>query len=234
MRTLVLLCFYVVIAVLAIPVIIFCWILQWVEPLFCVGRMGIHLGRIVLGVRIEVEGREHIDEGRTYVYMPNHESFLDGPLMFIVIPQFIRVIIKKELFRIPILAQGFKVGGFIPVDRKGQSGGKKAVEKAVHLIKTKKHSFMVFPEGTRTLDGNLQRFRRGGFYLALHSGVPIVPISINNAFELMPKHSFFTKRGTIRVKIHDPVPMDGYSEANLDELMDRVRNTVLSGLEDSA
>jgi 1-acyl-sn-glycerol-3-phosphate acyltransferase len=234
MRTLAVLFLYVIIAILAIPVIFVCWVFDWLEPLAFVGRTGVRLGRIVLGLRIEITGLEKIGDDRTYVFMPNHESFLDGPMMFIVLPQFIRVIIKKELFRIPILAQGFKVAGFIPVDRKGQSGGKKAVEKAVHLIKTKKYSFMVFPEGTRTLDGKLQRFRRGGFYLALHSGVPIVPISINNAFELMPKHSFFTKRGTIGVKIHDPVPMDGYSEANLGKLMERVRNAVLSGLEDSA
>ena len=108
------------------------------------------------------------------------------------------------------------------------------MEKAVRLIQNKQHSFLVFPEGTRSLDGKLQRFRRGGFFLALHSGVPIVPISINNAFELMPKHAFFTKRGTISVLIHDPIPMDGYSEANLDELIERVRNSVLSGLEESA
>jgi 1-acyl-sn-glycerol-3-phosphate acyltransferase len=167
------------------------------------------------------------------VFMPNHESFLDGPLMFVITPQFMRVIQKKEIFRIPILAQGMKVAEFIPVDRKGQRGGREAIEKAVRLIQRKKHSFLIFPEGTRTLDGKLQRFRRGGFYLALQSQVPIVPVSINGSFELMPKGSFFTKRGTISVELHDPVPMEGYSEANLDVLRDRIYNTVLSGLEDS-
>jgi len=232
MRTLLLLLLYVIIAILIIPLILLCAIFKWVYPLYFVGRTAIHLGRMILGVHIETVGLDKIENSRTYVFMPNHESFLDGPLMFIVTPKFMRVIQKKEIFRVPILAQGMKVAEFIPVDRKGQSGGREAIEEAVRLIQEKKHSFLVFPEGTRSLDGKLKRFRRGGFFLALHSQVPIVPVSINGSFELMPKGSFFTKRGTIRVKLHDPVPMTGYSKDNLDELVDRVRNTVLSGLEE--
>ena len=231
MRTLLVLFLYVIIAVLVIPLILVCATFKWVYPLYFVGRTSINLGRLILSVRIEVVGLEKIGKQETYVFMPNHESFLDGPLMFVVTPQFMRVIQKKEIFRVPILAQGMKVAEFIPVDRKGRRGGREAIERAVRLIQSKKHSFLVFPEGTRTLDGKLQRFRRGGFFLALHSQVPIVPVSINGSFELMPKGSFFTKRGTIRVTLHDPVPMTGYSEGNLDELMDRVRNTVISGLE---
>ncbi len=234
MRTLLLLLLYVIIAVLAIPLIIVCAIFKWVYPLYFVGRTGVHLGRLILGVRIEAVGLEKIESQKTYVFMPNHESFLDGPMMFIITPQFMRVILKKEIFRVPILTQGMKVAEFIPVDRKGQKGGREAIKRAVRLIQDKKHSFLIFPEGTRTRNGKLQRFRRGGFYLALQSQVPIVPVSINGSFELMPKGSFFTKKGTIRVKLHAPVPMEGFSEANLDALMDRIYNTVLSGLEDHA
>jgi len=233
MRTLLLLFMYVIIAILVIPLIFVCAIFKWVHPLYIVGRFGINLGRLILGVRIEVAGLEKIEIFKTYVFMPNHESFLDGPMMFVITPQFMRVIVKKEIFRIPILTQAMKVAEFIPVDRKGRSGGRKAIEKAVQLIHDKKHSFLIFPEGTRTLDGKLQRFRRGGFYLALQSQVPIVPVSINGSFELMSKGSFLTKRGTIRVKLHAPVPVEGYSGANLDVLRDRIYSTVLSGLEDS-
>ncbi len=233
MRTFLLLFLYVIIALLAIPLIFVCALFKWVRPLVFVGRTGVHLGKLILGVRVEVTGLDKIEKHKTYVFMPNHESFVDGPMMFVIIPQFMRVILKKEIFRVPILAQGMKVAEFIPVDRKGRSGGKEAIERAVRLIQTKKHSFLIFPEGTRSLDGKLQRFRRGGCYLAIKSQVPIVPVSINGSFELMPKGSFFTKKGTIRVQLHEPVPMEGYSEKTLDVLKDRVYNMVLSGLEDN-
>ena len=170
MRTFVLLFLYAIIVVLAIPVLLICGIFRWLPPIVFVGRSGVRLGKAVLGVRIEVRGFEHVDFDRTYVYMPNHISFLDGPMMFIVLPCFVRVIAKQELFRVPFLAQAMRVAEFIPVDRKGQEGGKKAIQRAVRLIREKGHPFLIFPEGTRSLDGRLQRFRRGGFYLALETG----------------------------------------------------------------
>ena len=233
MRTFILLFLYVVIVVLSIPVLLICGLFRWLPPIVFVGRSGVRLGRVVLGVRLEVSGREHVDFDKTYVYMPNHLSFLDGPMMFIVLPCFMRVIAKQELFRIPILAQAMRVAEFIPVDRKGQEGGKKAIQRAVRLIREKGHPFLIFPEGTRSLDGRLQRFRRGGFYLALETGTPIVPVSIIGSYELMPKKAFFTKRGTIKVKIHPPVSVDGYDEETMPRLIETVREAVAAGVRDT-
>jgi 1-acyl-sn-glycerol-3-phosphate acyltransferase len=199
-----------------------------------VGRTGVRLGRIVLGVKLVVSGQENVDFDQTYIYMPNHLSLIDGPMMFIVLPCFMRVIVKKELFRIPFLAQAMRAAEFIPVDRKGQQGGRRAIQRAAGLIREKGHSFLIFPEGTRSLDGELQRFRRGGFYLALETGVPIVPISIIGSYELMPKRAFFTKRGTILVKIHPPVSVEGYDVSTMPRLIEKVRESVAAGIRDTA
>lgn len=229
MRTLLLLFLYILIAILSIPVLILCAIFRWLGPVVFIGRTGVRLGTLVLGIRLEITGLDNVDPAKTYIFMPNHLSMIDGPLMFIIIPQFMCVILKKEIFKVPILAQAMKLAGFIPVDRKGQRGGQKAIEKAVLVIKEKNLSFLIFPEGTRSLDGNLQRFRRGGFYLALHSQTPIVPITIRGSYELMPKGSFFAKKGNMSVHVHPPVAVSGYDEDSMSHLIENVRNIVAAG-----
>jgi len=116
------------------------------------------------------------------------------------------------------------------VDRKGESGGKRSIEKAARLMREKGYSFMVFPEGTRSRDGKLQKFRRGGFFLALQAGAPIVPVTIRGSYELMPKGQFQAKRGMIRVEFHPPVPVEGCTPEGMQDLIDRVRDSVQSGL----
>ncbi len=230
MRTFVL---YVIIAILAIPVLLICGIFRWLPPIVFVGRSGVRLGRAVLGVKLEVSGQENVDFSQTCVYMPNHLSLVDGPMMFIVLPCFMRVIAKQEIFRVPFLGQAMRVAEFIPVDRKGREGGKKAIQRAVQLMLEKGHPFMVFPEGTRSLDGQLQRFRRGGFYLALETGAPIVPISIIGSYELMPKGAFFTRKGTIKIKIHPPVSVEGHDVSTMPYLIETVREIVAAGIRDT-
>ncbi len=230
MRTFILLFLYVLIGILSIPVMLACALFGWLAPMVFIGRSGVRLGKLVLGLKIEVTGREGIDPATTYIFMPNHISLLDGPLMFIVIPQFVRVIVKQELFRIPVLAQAMRIAEFIPVDRKGREGGKQAILRSIRLIQEKGHSFLIFPEGTRSRSGRLQNFRRGGFYLALETGSPIVPVSIIGSFELMPKGAFFTRRGTIRVVMHDPIFVEGMDKESMPDLIDATRAKVLEGI----
>jgi 1-acyl-sn-glycerol-3-phosphate acyltransferase len=93
-------------------------------------------------------------------------------------------------------------------------------------MKEKGYSFLIFPEGTRSLDGRLGRFRKGGFFLAVGAGVPIVPVTIRGTFELMPKGRFGAKRGTVRVEFHDPISVEGYSVGNMDALVEKVRDAI--------
>ncbi len=231
MRTLILLLIYIIIILLLIPVLLFCMLIRAPRPILVVGKWAMKLGKAVLGINLEVSGLETIDKKSSYVFMANHLSFLDGPLLYMLIPQPVRVILKKEVFRIPIVGLGMSHVDFIPVDRKRITGGKRSIEKASRLMRERGFSFLIFPEGTRSRDGNLQPFKRGGFFLALASQAPILPISIKGSFELMPKGSFFVKRGKIKVVFNAPVPVLGFNRDNLHQLIERVRGIIQTKLD---
>jgi len=232
MRTIVLCIVYGIITILFIPVIILCFLIRWPHPIILIGKGAIRLGQKILGMRLEVSGLERIEKKTSYVFMCNHLSAVDGPLLFMLIPQSIRVILKKEAFRIPVIGLAMRLVGFIPVDRKGLRGGKKSIDRATRTIEEKGYSFLIFPEGTRSRDGKLQLFKRGGFFLALNSQVPVAPVSIQGTFELMPRKSFFIKKGNVRVAFHPVVPVQEFNRDTLPRLMDRVRDAVKSGLDD--
>jgi 1-acyl-sn-glycerol-3-phosphate acyltransferase len=220
--------FYVVLVILITPFILFCMLAGLRDPLISVGQWAMRVSRRVLGIEVEVSGLDRIDPRTAYIFMPNHLSFIDGPLVMTLIPGAARVILKQSVLRIPVVGMGMRFVGFVPVDRKGTEGGKKSVARAAALMRERGYSFLVFPEGTRSRDGRPLPFRRGGFFLALESGAPIVPVTIRGTFELMPKGQWFARRGTVGVAFHDPVPVTGFTAETMAGLMDRVRETVLS------
>jgi len=232
MRTIVVLVLYVILALLLIPVLLVCYLGKWTKPIMAPSKWALHFGKWILGVDLKVYGLEGIDKKASYIFMANHLSFLDGPLLFMIIPQYVRVILKKEVFKIPIVGQGMRHVGFIPVDRKKLKGGKKSIDKASQIVKEKGFSFLIFPEGTRSRTGSLQPFKRGGFFLAFDSQAPIVPVTINGTYELMPRGSFFVKRGKIKVDFHKPLPVGRYDQDKLPSLVERVRGVIQSGLEE--
>ncbi len=164
--------------------------------------------------------------------MSNHVSIIDGPLLFMLNPQSLRVIIKKEAFRIPIISQAMRQIGFIPVDRKRLKGGKESIDRASRMIREKGFSFLIFPEGTRSRDGEVQPFKRGGVLLALNSQADIIPVTIKGTYEMMPKGSFFIKKGTVRVICHQPVSVEGFNLQNRSLLVDKVRDFIKAGLDE--
>jgi len=228
MRTIILLIIYIVTCILIIPLLLICPLFKWPGPMIFVGRCSLRFGCFGRGIEVEVSGLENFAKNKSYIFMANHQSMLDV-VVIALIPQFVHVIAKKEMFKVPVIGQGMKIVEYVSVDRKGKKGGRKSIAKAVSLIKEKKYSFLIFPEGTRSLNGKLQQFRRGGFYLALNSGVPIVPITITGSFELMPKYNFFIKKGKLTVDFHKPVAVQGYNESSLFELMAKVRAAISSG-----
>lgn len=230
MRTFILLVAYIFLTIVLIPLLLICYLVQIRQPILLMGKWAMRLGQFILGFHLEVTGVEHIDNKTSYVFMANHLSFIDGPLLFMLIPQPARVLLKKEVFRIPIIGLGMRHIGFIPVDRKRLKGGKKSIDKASRLMKERGYSFLIFPEGTRSHDGNLQSFKRGGFFLALESQAPILPIAIKGTFELMPKGSFLVKTGNIQVKFNPPVQVQGLDKSHIHQLIDRVRGIIQSDL----
>ena len=221
--------YIVLILVLGLALLV-AWPLGLREPLFAIAKWAVSLAPPVLGFKLEVGGREVVEKRTSYIFMANHLSFIDGPLLFWLIPQPIRVILKKEIFRIPVIGQGMRFVGFVPVDRKGVRGGKKSIARAARLMREKGYSYLIFPEGTRSRDGRTQAFKRGGFFLALESGAPIVPITIRGTYELMPRGTIFPRRGKIEVRFHPPVPVQGYEPNTMGELMDNVKAVIESGL----
>ena len=227
-RTIALVLFYVLLVILITPFIVFCMLTGLRNPLIAVGQWAMRVSRRVLGIKVEVSGLDRIDPRTALIFMPNHTSFLDGPMLEMIIPGAARVVLKKSVGRIPIVGLAMRFVGFIPVDRKGAEGGKRSIARAVRMVREKGYSFLIFPEGTRSRDGKLQSFRRGGFFLALESGAPIVPVTIRGTFALMPKGQKFARRGTVGVAFHDPIPVTGYTIDTMAGLMEKVREAILS------
>jgi len=226
MRTIIFLLLFVPILLVTVPFWLLFSFFRLITPLYLMGKGLARLAFFMLGIKIQVRGIENIDKNKNYIYMPNHLSFLDGPIMVMLIPQNVRVIVKKEVFKIPVLNYAMSKAAFISVDREGKEAGKQSIEKAVEQIKENSYSFLVFPEGTRSRTGYLQEFRRGGFFLAVDSQTPILPAVIKGSYELMPKHSFFVKRGKVEVAFLPAVSMDNYTRENMFDLMDTVRTKI--------
>lgn len=227
MRTIFLVLFYIVLVILITPFILFCMLTGLRDPLIAVGQWAMRVSRRILGIKVEVSGLDRIDPRTALIFMPNHISFLDGPLLEMLIPGAARVVLKKSVLRLPVVGLGMRHVGFVPVDRKSAEGGKKSIAWASSLMRERGYSFLIFPEGTRSRDGRLQAFRRGGFFLALASGAPIVPVTIRGTFELMPKGQKYARSGAVRVAFHDPIPVRGYTVETMAGLMDRVREVIL-------
>ena len=230
MRMLLLVFVYVLVIFLAIPLFLLCFVTRWRIPLLLLGKAAIAAGLWILGIRLDVSGRDNVDRLKPCVFMANHLSFLDGPLLFYLIPQFVRVILKKEIFRIPIIGWSMGFVGFVLVDRKGLKSGRRSIERATELIKTKGYSYLIFPEGTRSRDGKMQSFRRGAFFLAINSQATIVPITIEGTYDLMPKGNPFIKKGTVKVTFHQAVPVSGLAKEDMPDLMEHVRMQIQSGI----
>jgi len=183
------------------------------------------------GVTIVVDNRAKLVPEQPYVFMANHASSLDIWAMFIVVPRRIRMIAKKQLGRIPLLGWVMWAGRFIFIDRQNGVAARRSIDLAGQRIHNG-DSVVIFPEGTRTRDGTLGPFKKGGFHLAVKAGVPIVPVALKGTRALMPRGSLLLRSGTIKAIIGEPVPTQGLSDEERASLNDRVRAIVEGMLEE--
>jgi 1-acyl-sn-glycerol-3-phosphate acyltransferase len=184
--------------------------------------------RIILAaglVRLRVEGAARVPRGSAVVFMSNHESWLDIPVLLAAIPVQVRFLAKKSLFSIPFFGWAISSMGFIPVDRQNRREAIRSFEQAAQRIRAGR-SVLVFPEETRTSDGTLLPFQRGGFLIAIKSGLPIVPVGLDGARRCMPKFSYLLRPGAITVRFGEPIPTAGLGVTAKDELMAAVRERV--------
>jgi len=230
MRNVLLALVYVVLLILAIPVLLICVIFGLRETFLAYGRWMMSIGARILGIDVKVTGLDLLDAATPYVFMSNHLSFLDGPLLVTVLGRPVRVIVKRFVFRTPVLGLGMRFVGYVPLDKEGTGAGKRSIARAARLIREKGYSFLIYPEGTRSWDGNLQPFRRGGFFLALECGAPIVPVTIRGTFELMPRGKWLVRKGPVRITFHEPVPVTGCTGETMAELIEKVKVAISSAL----
>ena len=191
-------------------------------------RMARVWGQLILWsalVRVKVEGAQRVPTGGPVVYMANHESWLDIPLLLVAIPGQVRFLAKSSLFSIPFLGWAMRSMGFIPVDRENRRTAITACEAAAARIRAGR-SVLVFPEETRTEDGSLLPFQRGGFLIAIKSGLPIVPVGLDGARRSMAKFSYVVRPGKIVVRFGDPIPTAGRAVSDKTALMEATRNAI--------
>jgi 1-acyl-sn-glycerol-3-phosphate acyltransferase len=211
------------------PVLIYAAITGNGDPVYKVGILGARMALWLAGARLEIHGRDRIPRGRPVVFMANHQSNCDPPALLVSLPP-VLVMVKKEFYRVPVIGRGMVACGFICVDRRNREQALEAVEKGVAALKAGK-SFLVYPEGTRSLDGRLQSFKKGVFVMALKAGAPIVPISVSGSNKIMPKGKFVMRPGRVRITFHEPVPTEGLRVEDRQVIIDRVRQAILAGLE---
>ena len=186
-----------------------------------------------LGVRLRVTGREHIPEGESFVAMGNHRSYLDIPALVLALyPVPVVFVAKKELTRIPFLGWAIAYSHHIVVDRGNREQAVSALQEAIAKIK-KGIALGVFPEGTRASTLQLLPFKKGGFYVAVDSGLPILPVSINNSYRIFGKRSGLPQPGEIRLTIHPVVRPASQDRSEIPPLVATVRRIIESGLEEN-
>ena len=177
------------------------------------------------GVRVRVDGLEHIDTRRSYVFAANHQSIYDIPIIFAAIPAQLRIVAKDSLGRIPFMGWHLHRAGHLLVDRRNP--GSDIVDKMRRLV-GESSSLIVFPEGTRSVDGSVARFKKGSFLVAADAGLPVVPVSIAGSRHVMKKGRLMVCPGEIRVTVHEPIPTAGVSRKDVLEFAARVQQVVRS------
>ncbi|HDM74896.1 MAG TPA: 1-acyl-sn-glycerol-3-phosphate acyltransferase [Deltaproteobacteria bacterium] len=181
------------------------------------------------GVKLHVSGLENLNPSKTYIFAANHASQFDIFALYLSIPIEFRWLAKIELFSIPILGHAMKAIGYIPIDRTNRKAAFESIDYAAEEVKNGK-SIIIFPEGTRSEDGILQEFKKGGFILAIKSQQPIVPISINGSHRILRKHDWKIYPGTITVKFGKPIPTQGMTVKDRHKLIELLRQEILRNL----
>jgi len=198
-----------------------------ISLLYSMFMWGAWNGVRLTGVRVETVGLDQLDAAGTYIFMSNHVSNLDPPILIPLIPRRTSVMVKKELFTYPILGRAMRMGSLVPVDRGNRDAGIEAVKAAKQVI-GQGLNMTIYVEGKRSFDGKLLPFKKGPFYLAMECGVPVVPVTIAGTHYAMPKKRFAIRPGTVKVIFHEPIAPKDFGSREC--LMEKVRAAIDSGL----
>jgi 1-acyl-sn-glycerol-3-phosphate acyltransferase len=197
----------------------------WTSILYIFGHGGVRLGLALSGIRYRVAGAELLPLDRAAVYCANHQSNVDPPLLFTALHPRMHILYKAEIEQIPILARAFRMGGFIPVDRRNKEAAMRAIEAGAASMRHG-NSFLIFPEGTRSKTEDLLPFKKGGFIMAIKAGAPIVPVAVQGGRAAMRRGSRIIRPVTISIRVGAPIPTAGLDLKERDALIARVRDRI--------
>ncbi len=186
-------------------------------------------GRWILasaGVRVRVQGKGNLLQGRPQVVFSNHCSYFDVFCLLAHLPIQFRWLAKEELFRIPLFGKAMEYGGYLPIDRSNPRRAHRSMVAAAQRIRAGT-SIVIFPEGTRSPDGKLQEFKSGGAILAIRAQVPVVPVAVLGTHRVMPKGTLRVKPGPVEIRIGEPIPTEGLSQKDREALLRRARQSIL-------
>ncbi len=200
---------------------------NWVDY---ISRFWAKLNLNLSGVSTSVSGDEFIDKNQPYIVMANHQSYYDVLALIGYLPLPLKWVMKTELRRIPIFGIACEKVGHIYIDRGNSEEARKSLKAAGEKIRAGS-SVVFFPEGTRSPNGKLQRFKKGGFVMALEAGVPILPVTVVGGRKILPKNSLRNLPGDMKLIIHKPIPVDEYTYETREKLVERVRKAIDKDME---
>ena len=202
------------------------------DPLHKIARFWGKSILVVSRIKVSVNGLPGIDFRDPYIYMANHQSNFDIPVLLGHLPVQFRWLAKMELFKIPIFGRAMRKAGYISIDRYDRESAFKSLDVAAQKIKSGV-SVLIFPEGTRSRDGKIKAFKKGGFVLAIDSGVPIIPVVIKGTRAIMTKGKFRVNPGHVSMVVHPPVETAAYTRESKEGLMASVRGIMCDDLKTS-
>ena len=198
-------------------------------PIFDLGPRG-WTGSILwaAGVKVVLEGAEVIDPERAQILVANHTSWFDVAALSTYLPGKYRFVAKQELTSVPVFGPAWQACGHIAIDRGNRERSIKSLAVVRQKLEEERPTVIMFPEGTRSLTGELKRFKKGAFLLALQTGVEIVPAAIIGSFEIMPKGRWRIYSGTITIRFGEPIQVDGMTVDDRDVLIGQARSAILA------
>jgi 1-acyl-sn-glycerol-3-phosphate acyltransferase len=179
------------------------------------------------GIRVRVEGLEHVHPDEATIYCVNHQSAMDIPVLFVSLPVQFRFVAKRSLFNLPFMGSHLRRSGHIPVDRDRPHEAMKSMKKVAKEIREGK-SVLLFPEGHRSRNGQLLPFRAGSFYIAILAGVPIVPITINGTPNVLKPDTYHVRAGQTEMIVHPAISTEGMNLKDAEKLSEQVKGIIAS------